>query len=262
MVDVVLQMGHVARTTGATGATGEQAYSRGVVERAAMLLVDLGVQVRVIGADPPQASAYRGDVFVAVHYDASSNAQARGASVGHQTPDGQRLAGAWKHAYQRRGYDGGFRNDNYTMALAGYYGVRRAVAQGCRRAVIVEGGFGTSPTEGPWLRSVEGMTCNAWAIRDAIADTLDLDVNTFQTVNVDTMIGDDDMTPEQDALLRGLAAETAAIKAELADLRAQIGRRDDASVLGDLGRMRRDVRRALVDTGLHDGPRPDGDYEC
>lgn len=155
----VLQMGHVPRTRGSTGAPGEQGYNEAVCNAAARMLRDRGHVVHVIPADP--LSYPRGDVFVAVHYDGSDSPSARGASVGYRDEAGQREAHKWKVAYQRAGFSGGFRGDNYTRGLSGYYGTGRS---NCDASYILEGGFGSHPIEGPWLRSAEGINTCARAI--------------------------------------------------------------------------------------------------
>lgn len=155
----VLQMGHVPRTRGSTGAPGEQGYNQAVCNEAKRLLLEQGHAVHVIPADP--AFYPRGDVFVAVHYDGSDNPRARGASVGYRDAAGQRWALRWKEAYQRLGWFGGFRQDNYTAGLRGYYGTGRS---NCDASFILEGGFGSHPTEGPFLRSPRGIAMCAQAI--------------------------------------------------------------------------------------------------
>lgn len=148
---VVIQRGHYPRRQGSTGTSGrdsdptEQEFAVVAAGECKRQLEKAGHQVRVINADVPNES-YRGDRFVAIHCDGSTAATAHGASAGYQTNEGARLAGAWKAAYARLGWSG-FRPDNYTAALAGYYGVRRAVAQGNRAAIIVECGFLTNPSD-------------------------------------------------------------------------------------------------------------------
>lgn len=159
MAVYVLQKGHVPRTRGATGAPGEQAYSTAVCNEAAARLRSLGHTVHVIPADP--VSWPTGDVFVAVHYDGSNNKSARGASVGYRNAAGQHWAHRWKVAYQRLGWFGGFRQDNYTAGLRGYYGTGRSRTNA---SFILEGGFGSHPTEGAFLRSPKGISMCAQAI--------------------------------------------------------------------------------------------------
>lgn len=162
---VCLQMGHVPRRTGSTGAVGEQELARSVAAIVAPLLVRHGHRVTVIGADDPVP---RTDVFIALHADGSTNPGAGGASVGYQNEVGREIAHAWKAAYQRRSWRFGFRPDNYTPALGGYYGVSRALQAGTRRAFIVEHGFLTNAQERAFLTSPTGHRTAAWAIVDAV----------------------------------------------------------------------------------------------
>jgi hypothetical protein len=140
---VVIQRGHVPRRTGATGTTGEQAFAIDAAARAALHVRRIGHQSRIINADVAD-SEYRGDMFVAIHYDGSTNPTASGASVGYQTPEGAALARTWKRHYTANGWTRAYKPDNYTRALAGYYGVRHAVAVGNKRAIIIEAGFITN----------------------------------------------------------------------------------------------------------------------
>lgn len=169
MALVVVQRGHVPRTTGAVGAPGEQQFARATADRVAAYVRGLGHRVRIIDADPP-ASSYRGDLFVSLHYDSSANPSARGASVGYQTADGRRFATAWKRYYGQAGWTGGFRPDNYTANLAQYYGVRTAVQQGNRIAFISEAGFHSNPQDAALLRAPDGPERVAWAIAAAVAE--------------------------------------------------------------------------------------------
>lgn len=164
---LVLQQGHCYRTSGATGTAGEQAFATAVGEACSRLLDGRGEwTVRRILADDP-ARYYPGGAFLAVHCDGSTNTGARGASVGYRTPEGQALGQAWKRAYAARGWPG-FRPDNYTAALAGYYGTGTAVAQGNRRAVIIECGFLTNPDDRALLNGPGGADRVALAIGDAL----------------------------------------------------------------------------------------------
>jgi hypothetical protein len=169
---VVIQLGHCYRRTGATGTNGvdgdpnEQEFATAAGNRAAALLRVAGHQARVILADDP-ASSYRGDAFVAIHCDGSTSSSARGASVGYRNNSGKALAQAWKRAYADRGWSG-FRPDNYTPALAGHYGVRRAVEQGNASAFLAEAGFLTSPVDERLLSGASGSERFARALTDAV----------------------------------------------------------------------------------------------
>src|SRR6185436_82374 len=144
MATLLVQMGHAGRTAGATGAPGEQELT---VRRGQAAYARLhgrnGWSVVLLKADPP-TSAYRGDAFVAFHADGNNNPTVAGASVGHQTAQGRDFAAAWKQHY---GWPGTWHPDNYTTNLSGYYGVREAVRQGCRRSFIAEVGTITNPAD-------------------------------------------------------------------------------------------------------------------
>lgn len=168
MPTLVIQAGHYGRTTGATGGPGERELMIRIARAAKTLVDDVdGWTARVIPAD---GGDYRGDAFIALHGDASNDRDAVGASVGFRTSDGDRLAQAWKSAYRSEVGDriGPFRGDNYTAALAGYYGTRHAANAGNTRAAIVEHGFLTNPDERRWLESDEGIAAAARTIRTAV----------------------------------------------------------------------------------------------
>src|SRR5690606_11073631 len=169
MAVLVVQRGHVGRKTGATGAPGEQQFAIEAAERVAHHVNAVGHIVRIIDAVEP-AERYRGDMFVAIHYASSSNPSARGASVGYQTPEGKSFAAAWKRHYQANGWTGGFRPDNYTHNLAGYYGVRRAVSVRNKRAFILEAGFHSNPDDRRLLASPAGPDRVGVAVAAAVVD--------------------------------------------------------------------------------------------
>lgn len=181
MPRVILQAGHCHRKTGSTGtrsAAGytEQQFTWAVANRARDLLAGDGHQAVVILADPADG-AYAGDAFVAIHADGNNDPRVRGASVGYRTDEGRALAHAWKTAYRGLGWDHGFRGDNYTAALGGYYGTKRAVAAGNRRACILEFGFLTNPAEAAELASPAGQERAAQAIRSAVNAVFGLPAN-------------------------------------------------------------------------------------
>jgi len=167
---LVVQLGHCHRTSGATGTTGEQAYATRVGNACTRLLHGKGGwSVRLILADAPD-SQYRGDAFVAVHCDGSISSSARGASVGYRNSAGQQLGQAWKRAYEARGWTG-FRQDNYTSGLGGYYGTGIALKQGNTRAVVLECGFRTNSEDLAALDGPGGPERVALAIGDALGIT-------------------------------------------------------------------------------------------
>jgi len=164
---LIVQQGHCYRTTGSTGTTGEQDFATKVAQEAVTRLHGHGGwSVAPILADAP-GSHYVGDAFVAIHCDGSTNPDAHGASVGYQTWQGQEFGAAFKQAYQARGWSG-FRTDNYTDALAGYYGVSNAVARGTYRSIIIESGFMTNPADRAVLTAADGPARVALAVGDAL----------------------------------------------------------------------------------------------
>lgn len=186
MATVYLQIGHYPRKTGITGTAGEQEFAKATAARCARMLRKRGHKVFIRGADD---GVFATDVFVAFHADGSVSTSAQGASVGHQDGDGERIASQWKRYYQRLGWGTGFRGDNYTAALGGYYGVARARAAGSRYCFIIEAGFMTNPAEGAELRSRKGQARVAKAVVQAVG----------KVVGHPTPIKDSDARPERDS---------------------------------------------------------------
>lgn len=166
---LVVQLGHCYRTRGATGTQGEQEFATRVGNACLALIHGRsGWMVRTVLADDHDPDHLYGDAFVAIHADGSTNPNARGASIGYRNNAGRAFGQAWKRCYQNRGWTGGFRPDNYTGALADYYGVREAVEAGTAAAFIVEAGFLTNPGDRAILTAADGAVRVAAAIRDAL----------------------------------------------------------------------------------------------
>lgn len=214
---LVVQMGHVGRphpygdgATWSVGTTGEQDFTRA----AGLACVDLlhgrsGWEVVLIPADPgwPYPStiggdpdAYRGDAFVAVHCDGSTNPDRDGASFGYLT-GGAGFARDVKARYLvRTGRPASWcEPDNYTSNLAGYYGNNLATKVGNTRACIFECGFLTNPADRAMLLGPSGPRNVALAIGDALGieteDMMDWD----QTIG--PVQGEVDQTPYVPAAL-------------------------------------------------------------
>lgn len=172
MALIVIQAGHYPRKTGATGTGGldgdptEQEFNIAAAQACATEIAKIGHQARVIWADVPN-DHYRGAGFVAIHCDGSLNRTARGASVGYRNNAGHDFAQAWKQAYYNEGWRG-FRPDNYTLALSGYYGTRRALEAGNPRAFIAEAGFLTNPQDEAMLSLPGGPLRFARSIAKAV----------------------------------------------------------------------------------------------
>lgn len=166
---VVVQMGHVPRTRGATGTSGhrgtEQAFARELAPRIAARVEQLGHRCVVIGADDPIPTC---DAFVSLHQDGSTNTAARGASVGYPAGrENERWALAWKARYAQAGWPGGFRPDNYSPGLRNYYSWKRTSA---RFRVLMEHGFATNVADCDWMwDNVDGI---AQVHADTVAEML------------------------------------------------------------------------------------------
>jgi hypothetical protein len=150
MATVVVQMGHVPRTRGATGTSGhrgtEQEFARQLAARIRPRVETLGHRCLVIGADDPIPPC---DAFIALHQDGSTNPKARGASVGYPAGTAnERWAQTWKARYAQAGWPGGFRLDNYTHALRNYYAFRKTNAP---VRVLMEHGFATNQQDADWM---------------------------------------------------------------------------------------------------------------
>ena len=151
MTKIVVQMGHVPRTSGATGTHREQEFARLVGPRLTAELTKRGHKTFLIGADDPVPYC---EVFVSLHLDGNVNRSIRGASVGYPSNDPNspsgRLARAWKRHHQANGYPGGFHRDNYTSGLRYYYGFRKSIA---KYEFLAEHGTATNVDDERWLFS-------------------------------------------------------------------------------------------------------------
>ena len=163
---LVVQQGHCFRTKDSTGTAGEQEYAVRVANACASLLG--GRAGWVVNRTLADENDYSGDAFVSIHCDGSDKPSAEGASVGYQSREGQVFAHAWKRAYAARGWTGRFRVDNYTVDLAEYYGVRKAIKAGNRRAFVAECGFRTNAGDRARLDAPGGPERVALAIGDAL----------------------------------------------------------------------------------------------
>ena len=147
MATIVIQKGHCFRTSGATGTAREQEFADKVGNLVRSELVSRGHVVHIVLADTP-APYPESDLFVALHTDGSTDQNRRGASVGYPDAAGALAAGAWKRHHARLGFPGGFLRDNYTTALARYYGYGRARS---RHRFLAEHGTTTNPADRTWL---------------------------------------------------------------------------------------------------------------
>lgn len=170
MPTVALQMGHCFRQKGSTGTSGfdpnsnrirtEQDFTAAIGSALAVQLEKAGAVVELLTADeyvPPC------DVFIALHQDGSSSSTPRGGSFGYSNglklnplkrtanPEDAELSKILKAYYTLAGWPSGFRPDNYTSALSGYYGWRRSEVRKAQAACLIEHGFATNPADQGWM---------------------------------------------------------------------------------------------------------------
>ena len=166
MRDVCIQLGHCYRRRGATGTAGhrgtEQEFASLVGHAMKAFLVDRGVDAVTVLADERIPDCR---VFVALHQDGAASSAAYGASVGYRESSSvwskvrgwlggdtanqsHDLAQKWKALYSLAGWPSGFRPDNYTKALRGYYGFRKVRAEA---KVLLEHGFATNRMDCDWM---------------------------------------------------------------------------------------------------------------
>lgn len=176
---VIVQKGHCYRRSGSTGTSGHRGTEQQFVDRVGDAMVDrfrfYGVTARDVLADEVIPSS---TVFVALHQDGSPHPSARGASIGYPPTNnaGRELGQLWKAMYQQAGWPSGFRPDNYTSGLSGYYAWRHTDASA---KLLIEHGFATNVHDENWM----------WDNIDLIAETNCLAIMRFLGINE----GDDDM---------------------------------------------------------------------
>lgn len=153
MKRILIQAGHVApREPGfesGTGAPGEQALARAIqVGLSKMLAEDGRFLVTRSAGDVP--NGWKGDMFIALHADGSSNPKASGFSFGYPLgcSECELLADTVAARYMRIPGVPKRRGDNYTRALSGYYGWSRTNAPA---KLLIEHGFLTNPGEREWI---------------------------------------------------------------------------------------------------------------
>jgi len=82
---ICLQVGHYPRTTGVTGAPGEQETNWRITNRLDDLLIDRGFVVQIVGADPTDVEITKDfDLFLSLHCDANSAIE--GGCIGFPEP--------------------------------------------------------------------------------------------------------------------------------------------------------------------------------
>jgi hypothetical protein len=155
--DIIVQMGHVPRTTGFTGTAGEQAFVKEVGSAMNYMLLYAGINVRLMGADDwlkPEPNLCK--IFFALHCDGSSNITADGFSCGFKPETNQRFKDSMAISYKEfTGFKR--RADNYTDNMKNYYSWRDYTYKPTHVKadfyLLLEHGFLTNPKEKEWLNS-------------------------------------------------------------------------------------------------------------
>ena len=155
-LDVIVQMGHVGRTKGATGANGEQEFTKKLGLAMENLLQKTSLNYRVMEADnwlKPEPNKTK--IFFALHYDGSTNKDARGYSMGFKPNTDPEFKNAMAISF---GKLSGFkrRPDNYTSGLKNYYAwttnKKRPIQHvEAKWYALLEHGFGSNTTERSWM---------------------------------------------------------------------------------------------------------------
>lgn len=157
MTVVRVQVGHWGRKAGATGAynptlrlSEADMNHRLSLELQKVTAGDSRLVWQFVGPDEE-----RGDpchLFMALHMDGSENPAAIGPSVGYppRSTESARFAKMWKPARNNIAGANGFRPDNYTPALSGYYGFSRSYSGTAPVKVVIENGFVTNHDEANW----------------------------------------------------------------------------------------------------------------
>jgi len=155
-LDIIVQMGHVGRKRGATGAYKEREWTEKLGNAMKPLLKASGLKYRIMGADnwlKPKPN--KAKIFFALHYDGSPNKNAKGFSCGFPLGTNQRFKDAMAMSYKAfSGFNQ--RPDNYTKGLKRYYawtlsGKRKIQHVEADFYCLLEHGFGSNDIEREWM---------------------------------------------------------------------------------------------------------------
>ena len=145
--DIIVQMGHSGRYTGATGTAGEREFNEAVGHEIGELAKNAIPRFLLIPADPTIFPKTK--LLLALHADGSNNKLAKGSSVGYpptSNPDFahviHRNYGELSHFTQRK--------DNYTRGQSKYYLWRKIKSD---YYCLIELGFLTNVEQRTWLLS-------------------------------------------------------------------------------------------------------------
>jgi hypothetical protein len=150
--DLIIQMGHIGRTSGFTGTAGEQAFTKALGASLYKRFTGSNIKVRLMGADnwvSPQPNKTL--LFFALHADGSVNPGARGISVGYPELSNSVFAYHIKSNYKiLTGFNS--RPDNYTKGLKNYYAWRYRHVQ-ADYYCLLEHGFMSNTIERDYMNN-------------------------------------------------------------------------------------------------------------
>ncbi len=147
---VLIQAGHVGRTTGNIGSIHnglvESKWNERVAIRVEDILKKKGIVVDRVGANIPTTTA---QIAVAIHFDGSETACLTGASIGHDGSKGsQLLAKHWRKEYGSF-FPFKWHSDNFTKNLSNYYGFSKVTTT--KGFLVLELGEITCKEQTDWL---------------------------------------------------------------------------------------------------------------
>ena len=147
---VLLQAGHVGRTTGNIGSIHnglvESQWNERVAIRVEDILTKKGIMVERVGAKIPTTTA---EIAVAIHFDGSETACLTGASIGHDGSNGSKLlAKNWRKEYGAF-FPFKWHKDNFTKNLSHYYGFSKVTTS--KGFLVLELGEITCKKQTDWL---------------------------------------------------------------------------------------------------------------
>jgi len=148
---VLIQAGHVGRTTGNIGSVHNGLIESKWNERVAIRVEDIlrkrGIAVERVGAKIPTTSAV---LAVAIHFDGSEKECKTGASIGHDGSNASTvLARHWRKEYGKF-FPFKWHKDNYTKNLSHYYGFSKVTTS--KGFLVLELGEITCKKQTDWLK--------------------------------------------------------------------------------------------------------------
>jgi hypothetical protein len=147
---VLIQAGHVGRTTGNIGSIHnglvESQWNERVAIRVEDILTKKGIMVERVGAKIPTTNAVIG---VAIHFDGAKRACLTGASIGHDGSKASKLlAKNWRKEYGNF-FPFKWHRDNFTKNLSHYYGFSKVTTT--KGFLVLELGEITCKKQTDWL---------------------------------------------------------------------------------------------------------------